>query len=138
MSTEHVHELYEDEYPLHCDGCGDSFSALAMLREAALNATAQAETAVRALERIASDESVVYLSCPSTPFCRPGTDDHDEQCAVRIATEALATARRATEPAPTDPTTFPQGCNYPGCPNPDCFGGDTHMYDEPAPAEGTL
>ena len=27
----HVHELYEEDFPLHCDGCGDSFSALAII-----------------------------------------------------------------------------------------------------------
>ena len=28
----HVCQLYEDEYPLHCDGCGDSFSALSAIQ----------------------------------------------------------------------------------------------------------
>lgn len=30
---EHVHEFYEDDYSLHCDGCADSFRALPMIRE---------------------------------------------------------------------------------------------------------
>jgi hypothetical protein len=34
VDTPHTHELYEYDFPLHCDGCGDSFSALAIIRAA--------------------------------------------------------------------------------------------------------
>ena len=27
----HKHEYYEEEFPIHCDGCGDSFSALSII-----------------------------------------------------------------------------------------------------------